>query len=60
MNALLLLSAFKLRGAWRLARRRVRRVAACERFFAQAVDHCDLKERMSRWEHTAAQVRAPW
>ncbi len=60
MNAVLHFSAAAARQAWSLMRERFRPTPDCERFFSNAVDHCDLKQRMSRWEHTAAQIRAPW
>ena len=50
-----LLAFFSKRTLVRM-RRRLRR----ERFFGGAVDHGDLEQRMTRWEHAASQVRAPW
>ena len=60
MNDFLRFFASTTRRAWVLLRRRLRQMPACERFLASAVDHSDLKQRMNRWEHAAAQVRAPW
>ena len=60
MNDFLLFFSSTMRGAWVLLRCRLGQMPACERFLARAVDHSDLKQRMNRWEHAAAQVRAPW
>ena len=60
MNDFLLFLTSTAQRASVLLRRRLRQMPARERFLARAVDHSDLKQRMNRWEHAAAQVRAPW